>query len=138
MFAVVSLRQLAHIYSAVLNDAVKENECLFFAAEIDEALHQYAILDHTTHGKLYPLEIDGFGNALFMDDANVPNLLSLPYLELCNYERPVIPFYPFFFPSDANPWYHEGRYAKGIGGPHVGENKDLADGAHHAGAHQPR
>ena len=80
MFAVVSLRQLAHIYSAVLNDAVKENDCLALADEIDDALHKYAILDHATHGKLYPLEIDVFGNALFMDDTNVPYLLSLPHL----------------------------------------------------------
>ncbi|MCB0279250.1 MAG: glycoside hydrolase family 125 protein, partial [Calditrichaeota bacterium] len=25
--------------------------------------------------------------------------------------------------SHDNPWYHEGKFAKGIGGPHVGENK---------------
>ena len=123
MFAVVSLRQLAHIYSAVLNDAVKENDCLALADEIDDALHKYAILDHATHGKLYPLEIDGFGNALFMDDANVPNLLSLPYLGYATSSDPLYRNTRSFSLSHANPWYHEGRYAKGIGGPHVGENK---------------
>jgi uncharacterized protein len=25
--------------------------------------------------------------------------------------------------SPSNPWYHEGKYAAGIGGPHVGENR---------------
>src|SRR4051812_17144347 len=29
-------------------------------------------------------EIDGFGNALCMDDANVTSLLGMPYLETCS------------------------------------------------------
>jgi meiotically up-regulated gene 157 (Mug157) protein len=123
MFAVVSLRQLAHIYSTVLNNTEKEKDCLALADEIDEVLHKYAILEHPAHGKLYPLEIDGFGNALFMDDANVPNLLSLPYLGYATSSDPLYLATRSFSLSHANPWYHEGRYAKGIGGPHVGENK---------------
>ena len=35
-------------------------------------------------------EVDGFGNALFMDDANVPSLLSLPYLGWCSLNDPTL------------------------------------------------
>jgi hypothetical protein len=58
-----------------------------------------------------------------MDDANVPNLLSLPYLGYATSSDPLYRNTRSFSLSHANPWYHEGRYAKGIGGPHVGENK---------------
>lgn len=123
MFAVVSLKQLAGLFEKIPGNGTMKAECLAFADEIDRALKQYAILPHPTNGKIYPLEIDGFGNALFMDDANIPNLLSLPYIGYCASTDPVYRNTRKFSLSHANPWFHEGKYAKGIGGPHVGENK---------------
>jgi uncharacterized protein len=123
MFAVVSLRQLAEIFGTVLANKEMAATCTTFAGEIDRALRQYAILQHPTAGKIYPLEIDGFGNALFMDDANVPNLLSLPYLGYCSAADPLYLATRRFSLSNANPWFYAGKYAKGIGGPHVGEKK---------------
>ena len=35
---------------------------------------------HPVYGNVLAYEVDGFGNQLFMDDANVPSLLALPYL----------------------------------------------------------
>jgi meiotically up-regulated gene 157 (Mug157) protein len=123
MFAVVSLRQLGEIFAMVLDDKEMENECTALANEIDRALKQYAILEHPSAGKIYPLEIDGFGNALFMDDANVPNLLSLPYLGYCKSTDLIYLDTRKFSLSEANPWFNQGIYARGIGGPHVGEKK---------------
>ena len=122
MFAVVSLRNLAEIFGA-LNNAEMASECKKFADEVDQVLKQYGIAQHPTAGKIYPLEIDGFGNALFMDDANVPNLLSLPYLGYCKSDDKLYLDTRKFSLSHTNPWFHEGKFAKGIGGPHVGENK---------------
>jgi len=34
-------------------------------------------------------EIDGFRNFNFMDDANVPSLLSLPYIGFLDYENEI-------------------------------------------------
>ena len=123
MFAVVSLRQMGEIFGTVLGDKVMEKECNRFASEIDLILKQYAIIKHPKAGEIYPLEIDGFGNALFMDDANVPNLLSLPYLGYCQTTDSIYVNTRKFSLSHDNPWFHEGKFASGIGGPHVGENK---------------
>ena len=123
MFAVVSLNQLNEIFTTVVKDAAFAAECKALAQEVDAALKKYAILQHPYAGKIYPLEIDGFGNALFMDDANVPNLLSLPYLGYAKIDDPLYIATRKFSLSHNNPWFHEGKYAKGIGGPHVGEHK---------------
>ena len=61
----------------------------------------------------YVYEVDGFGSAYFMDDANIPSLLSLPYLGYVEKDTSS---------TDTNPWYFEGRAGRGIGGPHQGTN----------------
>lgn len=123
MFAVVSLKQLASMFGLISGYEAMQAECNRFASELDKALKQHAVLQHPVCGKIFPLEIDGFGNALFMDDANVPNILSLPYLGYCTASDPVYINSRKFSLSHNNPWFHEGKFAKGIGGPHVGENK---------------
>lgn len=123
MFAVVSLRETAEIFSKVLKDENSSAQFKTLAAEVDEAIQKYAVLDHPEAGKIYALEIDGFGNALFMDDANVPNLLSIPYLGYASKDDAVYQNTRKFSLSKANPWFSEGKFAKGIGGPHIGEHK---------------
>lgn len=123
MFAVVSLRETAEIFSKVLKDENSSSQYKNLAKEVDEAIQKYAILNHPEAGKIYALEIDGFGNALFMDDANVPNLLSIPYLGYASKEDEVYKNTRKFSLSKANPWFSEGKFAKGIGGPHIGEHK---------------
>lgn len=123
MFAVVSLRQTAEIFSEILKDEDSAGQFKNLAREVDEAIQKYAVLNHPEAGRIYALEIDGFGNALFMDDANVPNLLSIPYLGYRPKEDSVYENTRKFSLSRANPWYSEGKLAKGIGGPHIGEHK---------------
>ncbi|HCE43630.1 MAG TPA: metal-independent alpha-mannosidase [Lentisphaeria bacterium] len=123
MFAVVSLRQLKDIFSTVLKDNKFSAECDKLAKEVDLAVKKYAIGTHPACGKIYALEVDGFGNSLFMDDANVPNLLSIPHLGYCNLSDPLYRNTRNFSLSKHNPWFNQGLYAKGIGGPHVGEKK---------------
>ena len=123
MFAVVSLRQISEIFKTIFSSLNVDNQFIELANEVDEAIKNYAIFDRKEFGKIYALEIDGFGNALFMDDANVPNLLSIPYLGYTSYHDEVYKNTRKFSLSTANPWFNEGKFAKGIGGPHVGENK---------------
>ncbi len=76
--------------------------------------------DHSRHGEIYAYEVDGFGNALFMDDANVPSLLALPYLGAVELSDPVYQATRRFVLSEDNPYFFRGVAAEGIGGPHVG------------------
>mgnify|MGYP000169970225 FL=1 len=54
--------------------------CNVLYMEVGEALKKHAIHKHPTYGKIYAFEVDGYGNQLCMDDANIPSLLALPYI----------------------------------------------------------
>jgi len=90
--------------------------------EVEQALKKFAVIDHKTEGRFIPFEVDGFGNYHFMDDANIPSLLSLPYLGALDAKDPLYINTRRLLFSDFNPWFCKGKYAEGIGGPHVGEN----------------
>lgn len=119
-FAVVSLRQLAEIFTYVIKDKTFADECTSLADEIEEALSKYAVTEHLNFGKIFPYEVDGFGNQLFMEDANIPSLLSLPYLKVISLDDDIYNNTRKFLFSKNNPYYFEGKAGNGIGGPHAG------------------
>lgn len=121
-FAVVSLRQMSEIISEVYNDDEFSKSCLELAHEIENALNKFAIVDHVKFKKIIPYEIDGFGNHLFMDDANVPSLLSLPYLGAIDRNSELYEKTRNFLLSDYNPYFFKGEKAEGNGSPHTGLN----------------
>ena len=118
-FAVVSLRQVATMTDTIKPDAAFANECRALADEVEKALKQYAVYTHPKYGKLYALEVDGFGNHLLQDDANVPNLISLPYLGAVSASDPIYKNTRRFSLSADNPYYFRGKAAEGIGSPHT-------------------
>ncbi|WP_297093832.1 glycoside hydrolase family 125 protein [uncultured Draconibacterium sp.] len=120
IFAVVSLRQMAEISNEVTGDKAFAKECLALSKEVDAAIKEYAIVDHKKYGKVYAFEADGFGNHTFMDDANVPSLLALPYLGLVDKEDKIYQNTRKLVWSEDNPYFFKGKAAEGIGGPHVG------------------
>ena len=120
LFAITSLKQLAEISEKVKSDKTFAAECLALATEVQNAINQYAILNHPKYGKVYAFEVDGFGNALFMDDANLPSLLGLPYLGSVPANDPVYQNTRKLIWSLDNPYFFKGKAAEGIGGPHIG------------------
>jgi meiotically up-regulated gene 157 (Mug157) protein len=120
LFAVVSLRQLAEIFSEEIGDRGFIEECGALADEVEEAIREHAVAEHPTHGRIYAFEVDGFGNALFMDDAGTPSLLSLPYLGASDVSDPLYQATRNFVLSEDNPYFFRGRAAEGVGSPHVG------------------
>lgn len=119
MFAVVSLRQLAEISEQVTRDAGFAKQCRGLADEVDAAIKKYAIVNHPKYGKVFAFEVDGFGNATFMDDANVPSLLALPYLGCVEKTDPIYLNTRKLVWSEDNPYFFKGSAGEGIGGPHV-------------------
>ena len=72
---------------------------------------------------IWAYEIDGRGGRVLMDDANVPSLLSLPYLGACASVDPIYVATRRWVLSPANPWMFDGRVGDGIGSPHTGPGR---------------
>lgn len=121
-FAVASLHQMAEMYQVIGKDQATSAACKSLAAEVLAALDKYATAQHPIHGRVLAYEVDGYGNQLFMDDANVPSLLALPYLGALPVNNPLYQNTRRLVLSDSNPYYFKGKVAEGIGGPHVGLN----------------
>jgi meiotically up-regulated gene 157 (Mug157) protein len=120
LFAVTSLKQLAEISTQVTGDTAFAATCTKLAAEVQAAIDRYAVSSHLNYGQIYAFEVDGFGNRLFTDDANVPSLLSLPYLGCVDKTNPIYLNTRKFIWSNDNPYFFKGKAAEGIGGPHIG------------------
>ena len=69
-----------------------------------------------------PYEVDGYGSHYSMDDANIPSLLSLPFLGYMSTDHPVYHNTRDYVLSSRNPFYFSGSAGEGVGGPHVGYN----------------
>lgn len=119
-FAVSVLRKAAAILKEVNHEDVLAQECTQMAAQVEEALQKYAVVEHPTYGKIYAFEVDGYGSALLMDDSNAPSLLCMPYLCDVPMDDPIYQNTRRFVWSEDNPYFFRGKAGEGIGGPHVG------------------
>lgn len=122
LFAVVSLRQSAEILRKVKNNTTLASKMEALADEVEKAVNEYGIIDHPKFGKIYAYEVDGFGSTMMMDDANVPSLLSLPYLGAVDVNDEIYQRTRKFILSENNPFFFKGKAGEGIGGPHIGRD----------------
>ena len=118
-FAVSSLRKAAEILESVNHQKALAGECRALGDEVEVALKKYAVVEHPEFGQVYAYEVDGYGNRLFMDDANVPSLLAMPYLGDVKRGDPVYENTRRLVWSEHNPYFFKGKAGEGIGGPHV-------------------
>ena len=119
-FAVVSLDQAAEMVMKIRKNATLANACKALATEVRTALQKYAVVQHAVYGKVYAFEVNGYGSFHLMDDANVPSLLSLPYLQAVSKDDAVYANTRKLILSPENPFFFKGKAAEGIGGPHGG------------------
>ena len=119
-FAVVSLRQAFLMMADIAHDNKAAQECRALSDEIATALRQHALVPHPEFGPVYAYEVDGYGSHTLMDDANVPSLLALPYLDALPLNDPIYQNTRRLALSAANPFFYQGTAAEGIGGPHIG------------------
>ncbi|KZM24720.1 catalytic [Ascochyta rabiei] len=101
------------------NSASLAQQMSALSDSIRNAIETYGTVNHPTHGKVYAFEVDGFGSNAIMDDANIPSLLSAPFLgyridaeTYANTRNLIL--------SATNPYYMRGPVINAIGGPHQG------------------
>ena len=119
MFAAVVLDQAAQIATTVYRDGALGERASALGREIRDGIERFGIVEHPVFGRMYAYETDGLGHHNLMDDANVPSLLSAPYLGYVAADDPVYLNTRRFVLSRENPHYCEGTHARGIGSPHT-------------------
>lgn len=106
---------LEHIYTA--HPLTEDIDVL--RAEILDGVKKFGIIEHEKYGKMFAYETDGLGHYELMDDANIPSLISLPYIGFNDPAfREVYENTRRFILSTDNPYYYVGKAAKGLGSPH--------------------
>jgi len=117
MFAVVALGFIETIANDVYHDAELAQAASRLATEIDDAIHQHAVVERAGV-RIYAYEVNGCGQHNLMDDANVPSLLSIPYLGYKSRHDPEGTIYKNtrnYILSSNNPWYFSHGSFRGIG-----------------------
>lgn len=117
LFAVLTLRRIA--WFAELFDKDLAAQALKTAEEIRSGIYAFGLVQHPNHGMIYAYETDGLGHYNLMDDANVPSLLSLPYLGICEKDDALYKRTRQFVLSDDNRYFYAGSKARGVGSPHT-------------------
>ena len=119
-FAVESLLQLEKILLRKGRLQQDANAAKSLATQVAAALKAHAITSHPKYGNIIAYETNGFGSFNLMDDANIPSLLSLPYLGAIKSGDPLYKQTRAYVLSADNPFYFKGTKLAGTGGPHVG------------------
>ena len=91
------------------------------ASAIDEGIKEHGIVIRGGH-QVYAYEVDGYGNSLFMDDGNIPSLISLPFLGYVESSDSVYQMTrKMLLSREWNPWFFRGKMGvySGIGSPHT-------------------
>jgi meiotically up-regulated gene 157 (Mug157) protein len=120
LLAVSALRMLATVLREARGDAAAAERAEALAAEVEAALRAHGRMPDGKGGEVWAYEVDGFGNAVFMDDANVPSLSALPLLGSATRDDPLWRRTAALAWSERNPYFFAGTAAEGIGGPHAG------------------
>ena len=116
MFVVKVLEHVQEIMRVIYQDQFLETLATKLKNEVDEGIHKYGTLEINSE-KVYAYEVDGLGNQLFIDDANIPSLLSIDYIGYKSDKDPngeITKNTRKYILSEHNPNYFEGSVAKVI------------------------
>ncbi len=137
-FAVITLQRIEEMLSEIAHDSAAASEASRLRSEIKSALDAHARVHHSTAGEIWAYEIDGFGNAICMDDANVPSLLAMPYLGSCSASDPDVSCHAPIRLERSESLFLSRLGSRGHRRPAHRPGHDLAHGNHHARAHYRR
>jgi uncharacterized protein len=117
--AVVALRDIEQLAMGYGDRELAEN-ARALGARVETGILEYGrFYDTTRRAWMYAFETDGLGHYNLMDDANIPNLTTLPYIDWSSAFDPGYLATRGFALSMDNPFYFSGKYATGLGSPHT-------------------
>ncbi len=118
--AVVALRDIVQLATDGYGDDSLARDAQELGTRVQTAVQRYGrFYDSQRRAWMYAYETDGYGRYNLMDDANIPNLTALPYIDWCSsFDRTYLPTRDFTLSMD-NPFFFSGRYAEGLGSPHT-------------------
>ncbi|MDE2482533.1 MAG: glycoside hydrolase family 125 protein [bacterium] len=119
MFAVVALGDMAEIERDVYHNVIKANQAIALRDEVQRGIQTYGLVLVPKYGYIYAYEVDGLGHAILTDDANVPSLLSAPYIGYTTAGDRYYENTRRFLLSQDNPSFYQGQVARGIGSFHT-------------------
>lgn len=119
MFAVVVMQELSAIEHEIYHNKHDAENSWGLSVQIQRGIERYGVVFVPHFGRIYAYEVDGLGHANLMDDANVPSLLSIPYFGYLPRADSTYSATRRFILSSRNPYYFQGKYARGIGSPHT-------------------
>jgi uncharacterized protein len=121
MFAIEALGQMAEILMQVgVGETALATKAKKLQDQVKAAVKENGIIQHQKFGTIIAFEVNGYGSFHMMDDANVPSLLSLPYLGAISADNPLYLNTRKLVLSENNPFFYKGKAGEGIGGPHTG------------------
>ncbi len=122
MFLVSVLNKLRHIFKEIGQNEYAQY-CKNLVEELVPLIEQYGTVVVDGFGKIYVSETDCLGNWHADDDANIPSLLSIPYLEYPFLDEQTYKNTRNYILSSKNKYYYKGKTLEGIGSPHTPENR---------------
>ena len=88
---------------------------------MEAGVWKHGVVQHKEFGDVFAYEVDGYGSAMIMDDANLPSLLALALLGFVDAQHRVYQnTRAMVLQQRGNPYYLVGSQFAGVGGPHVG------------------
>jgi uncharacterized protein len=102
------LDSTSKIMQKVGNQQNLSNHMHNFALKIRAAIVQHGIVQDPKYGKVYAFEVDGYGLANRMDDANIPSLLSAPFFGYLDLNDPVYQNTRKWILGKDNPYFMRG------------------------------
>ncbi len=131
MFITVALQDAQQILSSQAYATTPDieqwiSDCQSLQTQIQNGINKYGVVDKPPFGKVYAYEVDGAGNNVIMDDANLPSLLSAPYLGFSG-DPTIMANTRAMILSANNPYYFVTQQGgppspmtyQGIGSPHT-------------------